>query len=169
MQRASKRQCKDDKKQELAVIALQQIKNAQKRGLQLIYTDGLAEFVEGVGWIAGFGCHEPGLWEEPPPPNKKQSINRAELIAVIMSVRRTHTRNQQFAVATDSSYVHGGAQGSAIQWRAQQWVTSKGPVINVDLWIEMLKLLDTSVASYEWIKVRSHMQLDGNERADALA
>ena len=42
-------------------------------------------------------------------------------------------------------------------------------MINVDLWIEMLKLLDASVASYEWIKVPSHMQLEGNEQADALA
>ena len=33
----------------------------------------------------------------------------------------------------------------------------------------MLELLDASVASYEWIKVPSHMQLEGNERADALA
>ena len=80
-----------------------------------------------------------------------------------------HTRNQQFAAATDYSYVYGGVQGSAIQWRAQQWVTNKGPVINVDLWIEMLELLDASVASYKWIKVPSHMQLEGNERADALA
>ena len=41
-------------------------------------------------------------------------------------------------------------------------------MINVDLWIELLELLDTSVASYERIKVPSHMQLEGNERADAL-
>ena len=40
---------------------------------------------------------------------------------------------------------------------------------NVDLWIEILELLDASVASYEWIKVPSHMQLEGNKRAHALA
>ena len=110
-QRASKRQRKDNRKQELAVIALQQIQNAQKRGLHL--TDG-SEFVEGVGWIAGFGCHQPGFWEEAHhlPLNKKQSINHVELMAVTMSVRRTHTCNQPFAVATDSSYVCGGARGS---------------------------------------------------------
>ena len=33
----------------------------------------------------------------------------------------------------------------------------------------MLELLDASVASYKWIKVPSHMQLDGSERADAMA
>ena len=30
-------------------------------------------------------------------------------------------------------------------------------------------MLDAFVTSYEWIKVPSHMQLEGNERADALA
>ena len=73
MQRVSKRQRQDDRRQELVVIALQQIQKAQTRWLHLIYTDGSGEFVEGVGWIAGFGCHEPGFWEEAHhlPLNKK--------------------------------------------------------------------------------------------------
>ena len=102
------------------------------------------ELLEGVGWIAGYGCHEPPLWEEANhlPVNKKQTINRAELMAVIVAVRRTHTRQHTFAVTTDSSYVYRGVQGSAIKWRAQHWVTNKGPVLNVDLWIEPLELLD---------------------------
>ena len=41
------------------------------------------------------------------------------------------------------------------------------PSLNVDLWIELLEMLDVSLASYEWIKVPS--QLAGNERADAVA
>ena len=93
------------------------------------------KLVGGVGWVAGYGCHEPGLWEEAHhlPTHKKQSINKAELTAVIESVRRTSTRRVTFAVATDSAYVYGGVQGSAIRWRAQQWVTTKGPVLNADL------------------------------------
>ena len=74
-----------------------------------------------------------------------------------MAVRRTTTRSATFAVATDSSYVYGGVQGFAVRRRAQHWVTSKGPVLNGDLWIELLDLLDTAVASYEWIKVPSHV------------
>ena len=67
MQRASKRQRKDDRKQEPAVIALQQIQNAQKQGLQLIYTDGSAEFVEGVG-LQGSVVMKRGSGKSPPPP-----------------------------------------------------------------------------------------------------
>ena len=91
--RESKRQRKDNSKQELAMIALQQIQQAQARGLSVIYTDGSTEFVEGVGWIVGFGCHETGWWEEAHhlPVNKKQSINRAELMAFIVAVQRAHT------------------------------------------------------------------------------
>ena len=48
-------------------------------------------------------------------------------------------------------------------------MTNKGPVLNVDLWIDLLELLDQASASYEWIKVPSHVQMEGNERADALA
>ena len=133
--RHSKRRRKDDHKQELAAIALEQIKQAQSRGLSVIYADGLAGLVGGVGWVAGYGCHEPGLWKEANhlPTHKKQSINRAELMAVIESVRRTSTRTAAFAVATGSTYVYGGVQGVAIRWRAQQWVITKGPVLNVDL------------------------------------
>ena len=114
----------------------------------------------------------------PPPPcpkanhlptHKKQSINRAKLMAVIECVRRTSTRRAAFAVATNSAYVYGGVQGSTIRWRAQQWVTTKGPVLNVDCWMDLLELLDALVATYEWIKVPSHVQLEGNERADTLA
>ena len=127
-ERHSKGRRKDEYKQELAAVASEQIPQAQARGLSVIYTDSSAEVVEGVGWIASFGCHEQGLWDEAHhlPVHKKQSINRAELTAVIVAVRRTHTRCHTFAVATDSSYVYGGVQGSTIKWRAQQWVTSQG-------------------------------------------
>ena len=169
--RAAKRHRKDGRKQELAIVAMQQIQEAQHRGLVVLYTDGSAELVGGVGLVAGYGCHEPGMWEEANhlPVGRKQTINRAELMAVIVAVRRTHTRQHTFAVATDSSYVYGGVQGAAIKWRAQQWVTNKGPVLNVDLWIDLLELLDQASASYEWIKVLSHVQTEGNERAYAFA
>ena len=111
------------------------------------------------------------MWEEADhlPPHKKQSINRVELMAVIVGVKPTSTRVGTCAVAGDSSHLFGGVQGAAIRWRAQQWVTSKGPILNVDLWIELFELLDNALASYEWIQVPSHAQVEGNERADALA
>ena len=91
--RAQKRHRKDERKQELTIVAMQQIQEAQHRGLVVLYTDGSAELVGGVGWVAGYGCHEPGMWEEANhlPVGRKQTVNRAELMAVYVAVRRTHT------------------------------------------------------------------------------
>ena len=62
--RQLKQQPKDDRKQELAAIAIEQLQQAQARGLLTVYTDGSAELMAGVSWIAGYGCHERGRWEE---------------------------------------------------------------------------------------------------------
>ena len=112
------------------------------------------------------------MWEEANhlPVGRKQAINRAELMAVIVAVRRTHTHdNTRLQWRPTPRTCMGVFQGAAIKWRAQQWVTTKGAVLNVDLWIDLLELLDQASASYEWIKVPSHVQMEGNERADALA
>ena len=46
--RHTKRRRKDDRKQELAAVALEQINQAQSRGLTVIYTDGSDELMGGV-------------------------------------------------------------------------------------------------------------------------
>ena len=70
---------------------------------------------------------------------------------------------------TDSSYVHSGLQGNAMRWRANGWVSPQGPVTNVDLWIDLMQVLDVSLAQFCWVKVPSHTDIAGNDRADALA
>ena len=75
----------------------------------------------------------------------------------------------QVAVMTDSSYVHSGLQGNAMRWRANGWVSAQGPVTNVDLWIDLMQILDVSLAQFSWVKVPSHAGIPGNDRADELA
>ena len=75
----------------------------------------------------------------------------------------------KLATATDSVDVSSGVQGSALKWRANSWVTAQGPVTNVDMWIRLMILIDQSKAHLAWIKVPSHMGLQGYERADFLA
>ena len=103
-----------------------------------------------------------------PQTPKKPSIGQ-ELTAVIVVVRRTMKTASMVAVATDYSYVHEGLQGAALVWRAKSSVTSKGLVSNVDLWVEVLQLLDSAIAIYQWIKVLSHVRIPGLKRADELA
>ena len=70
------------------------------------------------------------------------------------------------AIAIDSAYVHDDLQGKALQWKAARWVTSRGPIINGDLWSEILDKLFLAVCTFEWVKVPSHADLAGNEEAD---
>ena len=43
------------------------------------------------------------------------------------------------------------------------------PVANVDFWMELLSLLEEPQAVFLWVEVPSHIELEGNDRADLLA
>ena len=62
-----------------------------------------------------------------------------------------------------------GAQGAARRWQARGWVGSAGPVSNIPLWKELLQLLDSTFQDILWVKVPSHVNVEGNEQADTLA
>ena len=134
-------------------------------------THGSAKWEPMLGWIGGYGCQEPAGWESSSylPPQSRQPINRAELQAVIDTVRHYYRGQRRAAVAIDSSYVQNGLQGNAIKWRAQHWVLSQGPMINVDLWVELLGLPEEPRATCIGVKVPSHVDLEGNDKADHLA
>ena len=159
------------RKQELAAEALRVIQQKEDDGHLLAYTNGSVEYVSTHGWIGGWGCYAADGWEKAShlPPHTRQTINRAELQAVIEVVQRYHDRNLKVAVCTDSAYVYGGVQGGAHKWRAWGWVTTWGPVTNVDLWSTLMTLLDSTLVVSDWIKVPSHVAIQGNERADKLA
>ena len=94
-------------------------------------------------WIWGYGCHEAGGWElSCLPPWSRQTINRAELQVEIDTVRHFYHEPLKVAVAMDSAYVICNMHGNAMKWKAQQWVASQRPVVNVDLWMEPLSLLE---------------------------
>ena len=57
----------------------------------------------------------------------------------------------------DSSYV-----------QAPHWVIAQDPVINVNLWIEILDLLEDLRATSVWVKVPSHVELEGYDWAGHL-
>ena len=88
---------------------------------------------------------------------------------MIEVVKSYHESTLKVGVCTDSGYVYGGVQGGTLRWRASGWVTAQGPVTNVDLWIVLMDLLDSMRAVWEWIKVPSHVDIPGNDKADALA
>ena len=69
------------------------------------------------------------------PPGSKQTIDRADMMAVIQVVTFLGATNRELLVATDSEYVYSGIWGSATRWRAPSWVGLSGPVAKINLWI----------------------------------
>ena len=144
----------------------------KQQGFIIVYTDGSVEWVPTVGWIGGYRCFEPSeRWEYCSflPLRLRQSVNRAELQAVTDVVKKYKHQPQSVAVATDSADVHDGVQSKALQWKALRWITTHGPVVNLDLWEEVLDIILSSSCTFKWIKVPSHIDIEGKERADKLA
>ena len=93
--------------------------------------------------------------------------NRMELLAVINGLKEVKT-NSDICVFTDSKYVKNGIENWIDKWIKNGWQTSsKKPVANKDLWIELNDLAKTKVIEWSWVK--GHSGNWGNERADYLA
>ena len=90
-------------------------------------------------------------------------------MAIIIVVTQFGSLGRKLAVAMNSEYVYSGLQGAAFRWQQNGWVSSAGPVSNVDLWIRLLSLVELSSSIFHWVKIPSHAGLRGNDVADELA
>lgn len=97
----------------------------------------------------------------------KTTNNRMELRAIIEGLRLLK-RPCRVKVVTDSNYVVKGMTQWIMGWVAKNWVNSmKKPVLNRDLWEELLAL--SRIHRLEWQWVRGHRGHKENERCDELA
>ena len=101
------------------------------------------------------------------PDEYRQTNNSAELLAVIRALRIFSTG--VIAICTDSQYLVLGATGAARRWRVRGWIGSSGPVSNVPVWEQLLAALDGNPRTVHWVKVPSHVTIEGNNEADRLA
>jgi len=93
--------------------------------------------------------------------------NRMELRAIIEGLRLLK-RPCRVRVVTDSNYVVKGMTLWISGWVAKNWINSeKKPVLNKDLWEELLALSRTHTVEWQW--VRGHGGHKENERCDELA
>ena len=99
---------------------------------------------------------------------KKTTNNRMELTAVISALRALK-EPCEVSLYTDSKYVCDAVQKRWVYgWRARGWVKAdKKPALNVDLWQELLPLLETHRVSWNWVK--GHADNAKNNRCDELA
>ncbi len=132
-----------------------------------IYTDGACSGNPGAG---GYGIvflyneHK----KEVSKGYKLTTNNRMETMAVITALKML---KEPFNVNlyTDSSYVVNAINNGWVHnWKKNGWVnSSKKPTPNVDLWEELLPLLNIHNVKFIWVK--GHAENKYNNRCDELA
>lgn len=131
-----------------------------------IHTDGACKGNPGPG---GWGAllqldeREKELYGGEP----ETTNNRMELTAVIRALEALK-RPCDIDLYTDSQYVQKGISEWINAWKRRGWKTAdRKPVKNVDLWMELDRLVGAHRIRWHW--VRGHSGHAENERADALA
>jgi ribonuclease HI len=93
--------------------------------------------------------------------------NRMEMTAVIEALRMLK-RPSRIRLVTDSDYVVKGMTQWLDGWIKRNWKNArKKPVLNRDLWEEIIKLSEPHDIKWKW--VRGHDGHPENERCDKLA
>ena len=131
-----------------------------------IYTDGACKGNPGVGgWGAIIMQNEKNV--ELFGGENETTNNRMELMAVIMALKEISS-NLELTIYTDSTYVQKGISEWIKTWKVNNWrSSSKKPVKNKDLWIELDEAVGSRKINWEWVK--GHAGNADNERADLLA
>ena len=100
--------------------------------------------------------------------NKETTNQIMELTAAIQALESLKRKNVEITIFTDSKYVIDGITKWIFGWLKNNWSTaSKKPVANRLLWEELLDL--TKNQNVEWVWVKGHAGIFGNEKADSLA
>ncbi|MEK9171915.1 MAG: ribonuclease HI, partial [Patescibacteria group bacterium] len=140
-----------------------------------IYTDGASRGNPGPGGWGGVIASEEKIIEIG-GSEARTTNNRMELTAAIRSLEFS-INNFQFSkiqINTDSEYVMKGITEWIERWQRKGWKTvNRKPVLNQDLWQELLKLTAGLSAQtgkkIEWKYVAGHTGVPLNERADEIA
>lgn len=132
-----------------------------------IYTDGACSGNPGPGGWGAVLVYN-GKEKKLSGSEKETTNNRMELTAVIMAL---NALNQpcEVKLTTDSKYVCDAINKSWVySWEKNGWRKSdKKPALNVDLWKELLSLLEKHEVEFIWVK--GHNGHKYNEICDALA
>lgn len=132
-----------------------------------IFTDGACSGNPGPG---GWGAilRYNGVEKELSGGAADTTNNRMELSAVIFALKALK-EPCLVTVTTDSKYVYESiTKGWVYSWQKNGWrKADKKPALNVDLWTELLKLLDKHQVTLNWVK--GHNEHPENERCDRLA
>ena len=132
-----------------------------------IFTDGACSGNPGPGGygvVLRFGAAEKELFGG----DSSTTNNRMELMGVIKGLSALK-RPCKVMLTTDSKYVCDSInKGWVYGWKKKGWIKSdKKPALNVDLWEQLLPLLEIHDVTFNWVK--GHAGHPENERCDRLA
>ena len=132
-----------------------------------MFTDGSCSGNPGPG---GWGTilRYKGVEKELSGGEHETTNNRMEMTAVISGLKALN-EPCEVDLYTDSKYVCDSVtKGWVYSWKKNNWrKADKKPALNVDLWEEMLILLEKHKVTFHWLK--GHNGHPENERCDALA
>lgn len=132
-----------------------------------IFTDGACSGNPGPGgWAAILRYNN--TEKEISGSEKETTNNRMELLGAIMALR-TLKEPCEVTLTSDSKYlIDSVTKGWVYSWKQNNWKKAdKKMALNIDLWEELLNLLDVHKVTFTWIKGHDgHIE---NERCDFLA
>ncbi len=132
-----------------------------------IYTDGACSGNPGPGGWGAILCYN-GHEKELSGGEKNTTNNRMELSGAIYALKALK-EPCEVELTSDSKYLTDAIlQGWVYSWRANGWKKAdKKPALNIDLWEELLELLEIHDVKFIWVK--GHAGHEYNERCDRLA
>lgn len=132
-----------------------------------IYTDGACSGNPGKGGWAAILVYNKRE-KELSGSAAETTNNRMELTAAINALEALK-EPCEVTLTTDSRYVCDSVtKGWVYSWKKNGWKKGdKKPALNVDLWEQLLPLLEKHEVSFNW--VRGHIGHPYNERCDKLA
>jgi ribonuclease HI len=117
----------------------------------------------GYGSIMRYGGHI----KELSGGTRDTTNNRMEMTAAIEALRQLK-RPCKVIITTDSQYLVKGMTEWITGWQRKGWQNSKKePVVNKDLWEQLLSLSKSHSVQWKWVK--GHAGHAENERCDQLA
>lgn len=137
-----------------------------------IYTDGSSLGNPGKGGWGAVIVRDNTTIKELGDYNKNTTNNQMELSAAIHVLKyiKKNKINSDILIHTDSAYVLGGVTSWVFSWEKNGWKTSKRePVLNQDLWKELILLTRDLKNKIIWQKVKGHSGDKYNDRADEIA
>ncbi|KAJ2488822.1 hypothetical protein IWW37_004486 [Coemansia sp. RSA 2050] len=141
----------------------------------VVYTDGASVNNGKRGARAGvgvyFGTGDPrNISESLAGP--RQTNQRAELMAVLQAIEAVASSGttKTLVICTDSMYTINCVNVWHHKWASCGWVNSQGQQVNnQDLIRAILDRMEEYCGSIQFVHVRGHSGIHGNEQADQLA